>query len=93
MVAVNIDINVGLARTVYLHRVYDRMYGDFPAKTTVCTPYIPINVWLRPTLQVCCQFKLARAVMALLQEWKAPGSKAELLGGNIHDSCMEIFAP
>jgi hypothetical protein len=21
------------------------MYGDFPAKNTVYTPYIPINVW------------------------------------------------
>jgi hypothetical protein len=28
----------------------DRMYGDFPAKNTVCTPYIPINVWFWPTL-------------------------------------------
>ena len=26
------------------------MYGDFPAKNTVCTPYIPINVWFWPTL-------------------------------------------
>jgi hypothetical protein len=31
---------VGLARTVYLCTVYDRMYGDFPAKITVCTLYI-----------------------------------------------------
>jgi hypothetical protein len=28
------------------------MYGDFPAKSTVCTPYIPINVWFWPTLVV-----------------------------------------
>ena len=27
---------VGLARFVYLHR----MYGDFPAENTICTPYI-----------------------------------------------------
>ena len=26
------------------------MYGDFPAKNTVRTPYIPINVWFWPTL-------------------------------------------
>jgi len=26
------------------------MYGDSPAKNTVCTPYIPIHVWLWPTL-------------------------------------------
>ena len=35
----------------YVHTVQDRMYGDFPAKNTVCTPYIPINVWFWPTLQ------------------------------------------
>ena len=28
------------------------MYGDFPAKNTVNTPYIPINVWFWPTLRV-----------------------------------------
>jgi len=32
--------------------VYDRMYGDFPAKNTVCTLYIPINVWFWPTLPI-----------------------------------------
>ena len=26
------------------------MHGDLPAKNTVCTPYIPINVWFWPTL-------------------------------------------
>jgi len=34
----------------YIHTVYDRMYGDFPAKNTVYTPYIPINEWFWPTL-------------------------------------------
>ena len=28
------------------------MYGDFPAKNTVCTPYIPKNVWFWPTLLI-----------------------------------------
>ena len=28
------------------------MYGDFPAKSTVCTPYIPIDVWFVPTLHM-----------------------------------------
>jgi len=28
------------------------MYGDFPAKNTIYTPYIPINVWFRPTLHI-----------------------------------------
>ena len=28
--------------------------GDFPAKNTVCAPYIPINVWFWPTLLVSC---------------------------------------
>jgi hypothetical protein len=27
----------------YIHTVYDRMYGDFPANKTVYTLYIPIN--------------------------------------------------
>jgi hypothetical protein len=31
---------VGLARTVYIHTVYDRIFGDFPATNSVCTPYI-----------------------------------------------------
>jgi len=26
------------------------MYGDFPAKNTVYTPYLPMNVWFWPTL-------------------------------------------
>ena len=26
------------------------MYGDFPAKNTIYTLYIPINVWFWPTL-------------------------------------------
>jgi len=34
----------------YVHTVYDRMYGDFPAKYTVYTPYIPIIVGFWPTL-------------------------------------------
>jgi len=35
---------------LYIHTVYDRMYGDLPAKNAVYTPYIPINVWFWPTL-------------------------------------------
>ena len=31
---------VGLARTVYIYTVYDRIFGDFPAKNTAYTPYI-----------------------------------------------------
>ena len=36
----------------YICTIYDRMYCDFPAKITVCTPYIPINVWFWPTLHI-----------------------------------------
>jgi hypothetical protein len=36
--------------------VYDRMYGDFPARNTACTPYLPINVWFWPTLLMCLRF-------------------------------------
>ena len=30
---------------LYMYPVYDRTYGDFPAKNTVCTPFIRRNVW------------------------------------------------
>jgi len=30
--------------------VYDCVYGDFPAKNTVCIPYIRTNIMLWPTL-------------------------------------------
>jgi hypothetical protein len=36
---------------IYIYTVYDRISGDFPAKSTVYTPYIPINVWFWPTLR------------------------------------------
>ena len=28
------------------------MYGNYPTKNTVCTPYIPMNVWIWPTLHI-----------------------------------------
>jgi len=31
---------LGLARTVYIYTVYDRIFNDFTAKNTVYTPYI-----------------------------------------------------
>jgi hypothetical protein len=36
-----------------IYNVYDRMYGDFPAKNTACTPYVRINMWFWPTLMMC----------------------------------------
>jgi len=36
---------VGLARTVYIYTVYDRIFVDFPAKNTVYTPYIYIYIY------------------------------------------------
>jgi len=36
-----------------MYTVYDRMYGDFPAKNTACTPYRHINVCFWPTLVMC----------------------------------------
>ena len=36
----------------YMHTVYDRMYGDFPAKNTVYTPYICMYVWFWPSLYI-----------------------------------------
>jgi len=34
----------------YKRTVYDSMNGDFPAKNTGHTPYLPIHVWFWPTL-------------------------------------------
>ena len=45
---------VGQNRISAPYTVYVRMYGDFPAKNTVCTLYIPINVWFWPTLVIEC---------------------------------------
>jgi hypothetical protein len=34
----------------YIRTVHDRMYGDFPAKNTECTPYLRLDIWFWPTL-------------------------------------------
>jgi hypothetical protein len=36
----------------YIYTAYDRLYGDFPAKNTVCTPYM--YLWLARTVYVHC---------------------------------------
>ena len=55
---------VGLAR-LYMLTVYDRIFGDFPVKITVYTPFIygsgqpciyTVYVWSRPTLRCCDAF-------------------------------------
>ena len=56
-------IYVGLARTD-ICTVYDRMHGGFPAKNTVCTPYIPIYVRFWPTLVVSEVLILSERSMA-----------------------------
>jgi len=33
------------------------MYGDFPARNTVCTPYIPINAWFWPIPNMECLYE------------------------------------
>ena len=38
------------------------MYGDFPAKNTVYTRYIPINVWFWPTLGVYSGTKPTKSI-------------------------------
>ena len=43
---------VGQNRISAPYMTYDRIYGNFPAKNTVCTPYISINVWLWPALHM-----------------------------------------
>jgi hypothetical protein len=50
-VCVCVFLCVGLARTVYIYTVYDRMFGDFPARNTVYTPIC--MVMANPTY-VCC---------------------------------------
>jgi hypothetical protein len=38
---------LGLARTVYIYTVYDRIFGDFPANNTIHTPaYTDIHMVL-----------------------------------------------
>jgi hypothetical protein len=40
-----------------MYTVYDRVYGDFPAKNTVYTLYIHLYAWFWPTLDktdACC---------------------------------------
>jgi hypothetical protein len=44
------SFRVGQNRISAWYMTYDPMYGNFLAKNTVCTPYIPINVWFWPTL-------------------------------------------
>jgi len=39
---------VRLSRTVYIHTVYDRIFGGFPAKNIVYKPHI--GIWFWPTL-------------------------------------------
>jgi len=34
------SMHLGLARSVHIHTVYDRIFSNFPAKNTVNTPYI-----------------------------------------------------
>jgi hypothetical protein len=44
---------VGQNRIYTLYMTVCMVNGDFPAKNTVYTLYIPINVWFWPTLNMC----------------------------------------
>jgi len=45
-------MGLGLARSAYIYTVYDRIFGDFPAKYCMFTGY----VWLWPTLNgIACR--------------------------------------
>ena len=54
------QLYIAIHTSCFVHRIgqnrisapYDRMYGKFPGKNTVCTPCILINVWFWPTLVV-----------------------------------------
>jgi hypothetical protein len=39
MTVVLISIHLGLARTVHIYTVYDRIFGNIPVKNTGHTPY------------------------------------------------------
>ena len=41
---------LGLARTIYVYNVYDRIFSDFPAKNTVYTPYGSVKPYSLPYL-------------------------------------------
>ena len=45
------------------------MYGDFPAKNNVCTPYIPIDVWFWPTLITRVQVDLFSLGVCIFELW------------------------
>jgi hypothetical protein len=64
-----------------MYTVYDRMYGDFPAKNTVYTPYIPINVWFWPTLVILfltSMLKQTFTVLLFLPSQECMGARAQL---------------
>jgi len=92
-------VYVGLARTD-IHTVYDRMYGDFPAKNTTCTLYIPINVWFWPTLALCDRWGfyvvllMTPYVLSLVKQVGSETVKAKLppkaLGNFCRDLCQEV---
>jgi len=64
------------------------MYGDFPAKNTVYTPYIPINVWFWPTLDMC----VAPQMMVLLVHCTVFGA-FNPVKFNLHGACNKTIAP
>jgi hypothetical protein len=46
--------HIGLARTVYIYTIYDRIFDDFPAENTVYTPYIYMAL-ANPKNTACCK--------------------------------------
>jgi hypothetical protein len=39
-----VNLVISLPKTPYIHTVYDRKLGDFPAKNTTYTPYMTVDL-------------------------------------------------
>jgi len=76
-----------------MYTVYDHMYGDFPVKNTVHTPYIRMYVWFWPTLcadvYMCVPFPmhLLRHVRPDTQAASVGSGLDRLASNNIFCNC------
>jgi len=77
----------------YIHTIYDRMYGDFPAKYTVYTPYIPMNVWFWPILVMANPIQVCSVLGAPLSvpELRDHGHREEFEVGVAVDADCIVF--
>ena len=69
------------------------MYGDFPAKNTVYTPYMPINVWFgQPCSFALRSPKLVEIIAAVPEEHKASlMPQLKVCAPNVAADCSLFF--